>query len=167
MLLPLPDDPLLGVLLVPLLDDDPPLLGDDAPLLLGDDDAPLDAPLEPDLKWASHSCRETCPSLFLSTDEKLGVVLEPLDALLLGDDALELLGEVLEPLGEVLEPLGDALEPLEAPLPEEPLLAPEEPELCASEAPAIANSAAAVAVPTTFNNIENFLLGDWERTAAP
>jgi hypothetical protein len=41
-LLPLPDDPLLGVLLVPLL-------GDDAPLLLGDDDAPLDAPLEPDL----------------------------------------------------------------------------------------------------------------------
>jgi hypothetical protein len=70
-LLPPPDDDAapLGVLLP---DDDVPLLGDDV--------APLEAPLEPDLsKCASHSVRETCPSLFVSTSEKLGMP-APLDA---------------------------------------------------------------------------------------
>lgn len=40
-------------------------------------------PLElvPDLKWASHSWRETWPSLFLSTDVKLGWELLELEAL--------------------------------------------------------------------------------------
>ena len=38
-------------------------------------------PAAPDLlKWASHSAREICPSLFVSTDVKLGV--EALDELL-------------------------------------------------------------------------------------
>ena len=114
----------------------------------------------------------------MSTDEKLGEALEPLEALLgdelLGDalGLLELLGDalgLLELLGDALELLGEELAPPEALLPEEPLLpvapalepvepdapllAPEEPELCASETLASANSAAAVAVPTTFNNM--------------
>jgi hypothetical protein len=109
----------------------------------------------------------------LSTDEKFGEALEPLDALLLGEElappeALELLGDALEPLellgdalellgealelpellGEALELLGEALEPLE---PDAPLLAPVEPELCATATLASAKSAAAVAVLTTFN----------------
>ncbi len=104
----------------------------------------------------------------MSTDEKSGEALEPLEALLLGE-AVELLGDELELLGDALELLGEELEPPEALLPEDPLLpvapalepvepdapllAPEEPELCASETLASANSAAAVAVPTTFNNM--------------
>lgn len=44
-------------------------------------DVPPEAPLEPDLlKYASHSAREICPSLFVSTSEKLGCD-ELLDAL--------------------------------------------------------------------------------------
>ena len=38
-----------------------------------------DAPLEDLLKWASHSARETWPSLFLSTSEKLGCELDELE----------------------------------------------------------------------------------------
>jgi hypothetical protein len=120
--------------------------------------------------------------LFLSTDEKVGEALAPLEALLLGEalaplEALPLgdaLGEELELLGEELlgeellgeELLGEELEPPEALLPEEPLLPvapalePVEPDapllapvLCANEALASAKSAAAVAVPTTFNNM--------------
>ena len=56
----LPDVPLLGLLLDGLLLDGLPL-------------APLDAP-EPDFIAASHSRREIDPSMFLSTDEKLGGV---------------------------------------------------------------------------------------------
>jgi hypothetical protein len=71
--------------------------------LLGeDDDAPPEelplAPEEEDLKYVSHSVRDTCPSLLVSTVEKLGaLVLAPPDAL---------------------------LPPLDMPLPEEPLEAP-------------------------------------------
>ena len=162
LLLPLPDAPPLEVL---------PL----EPLVL-----PPEA-LEPDgLKCASHSCREIWPSLFLSTDEKLGVELldAPLEALgeedepeALGDeDELEppALGE--EELEEPPELLLGEDEELDAPpeaLPEDllsvalglelepdaPVLEPEEPEVCADATLARAKSAAAVAVPTTFNNM--------------
>jgi hypothetical protein len=71
----------------------------------------------------------------------LGVELAP-------EDAPELLSEGLLSLAPALE-----LDP-DAPL------APEEVELCAIAALASANSAAAVAVPTTFNNIKEFLLGE-------
>ena len=92
----------------------------------------------------------------MSTDEKLGVwLLAPLAAL--GADEL-----------------GEADEEPEAPpeaLPEDLLsvalgleLAPE-PVLCAAAMLASAKSAAAVAVPTTLNNMCEFLLGDWGRTA--
>ena len=76
----LPPEPMLlppGDALLPLPDDAAPLgtlLPDDDVPLLGDDVAPLEAPLEPDLlKCASHSLCETCPSLFVSTSEKLGI----------------------------------------------------------------------------------------------
>ena len=170
-------EPLLPEPLLPEPELDPPmgLLGDvvllplpDAPLLLLEPVAPLEAAPELDLlKCASHSWRDTWPSLFLSTDEKLGV--DALDAPLdeLGDDELEeppaALGE--EVLGE--EVLGE--DELEAPpeaLPEDLLsvalglelepdapLEPEAPELCASATLASANSAAAVAVPTTLTNM--------------
>ena len=54
------------------------------------DDEPLVPPLElvPDLKWASHSWRETWPSPFLSTEVKLGCELLP---------ELDELGEADEP----------------------------------------------------------------------
>lgn len=154
LLLPLPDAPLPEVL---------PL----EPLVLPPEAAP-----EPDLpKCASHSAREICPSLFLSTDEKLGVELDaPLDAL--GeeeelDDAPDALGD--EEDGDEDELLGED-EELDAPpeaLPEDLLsvalglellepdapVAPEAPELCADATPARAKSAADVAVTTTFNNI--------------
>ena len=120
--------------------DEPPV----APLLLGEvvllpePVAPL-APLEPEvelepdlLKCASHSEREIWPSLFVSTDEKVGA------------DALE-----LAPPEDIPD------EPLE---PEEPdadgvlLLPPEDDEeLCAIATPDRARSAAAVALVTSFN----------------
>lgn len=134
---------------------------------LGEDDAPPDelplAPEEEDLKYVSHSVRDTCPSLLVSTLEKLGaLLLAPPDALLPPLDM---------PLPD--EPPLEA-PPLEAPpldMPDDPLLLPvapgdlsllpeaplEEPELCANEALAIANKAAAVAVPITFNIIECLL----------
>jgi hypothetical protein len=192
--LPLPEEPmplLLGELVEPLLDepeplDEPLLLGelllgelllglDEEPLLLGElEDPPLLEPLELDLKCASHSVRETCPSLFVSTLVKLGVLeeapllalpplepLEPLELLLgveellLGVDEL-LLGEdellpllpldalPLEPL-ELPVALGEDLS-LEAPLEDEPAA-------CAMEILPSAKSAAAVAVVISFNFI--------------
>jgi hypothetical protein len=125
------------------------------------------------LKYSSHSERDTCPSLFLSTAEKLGASFAAPVAPALGEAleplaALPLLGEALEPL-EAPPLLGDALgvelelEPPEALLPEalllpvapalEPDLSLLAPELCASETLASAKSAAAVAVLMTFNNI--------------
>ena len=65
-------------------------------LLLGDAVLP-EAPvleLEPDLlKYASHSERETCPSLFASADEKFGAELLLLEDVPPADDVSE---EVLE-----------------------------------------------------------------------
>lgn len=137
---------------------DPPmgLLGDVVLLLLPLPDAPLLLPLEPVapleaapeldlLKCASHSWRDTWPSLFVSTDEKLGVdALEaPLDEL--GEEELEAPPEAL-PEDLLSVALGLELEP-DAPL------EPEAPVLCASATLASANRAAAVAVPTTLTNI--------------
>ena len=63
-----------------------------------------DAPLDDLLKWASHSARETWPSLFLSTSEKLGcdrldeLELPPLAAE--GEDDEDEDGELEEEEGE-------------------------------------------------------------------
>lgn len=120
---------LLGLVVVLLL----PLV--DPPVLLPLEELDL-------LKYASHSERDTCPSLFVSTVEKLGAML--LDALL---PPLDVSLEELPPLEPVA--LGDDdLSVLEAPLDDEP---------AAMDTPAIAKSAAAVAVPTSFN-IWRFLL---------
>ena len=119
-------------------------LGDEVELLL----PPLAAP-EPDLlKCASHSERDTWPSLFLSTEEKLG-----------SDELL------LEPDMPPLEPL--LLEPPDAALPED-LEVSDEPdellpdaagededeELCATATLDSANSAAAVAALRTLSFME-------------
>jgi hypothetical protein len=78
------------------------------PLLMPDE--PLVPPLElvlPDLKWASHSWRETWPSLFLSTDEKLGSeLLLELEALGEADEPPAALDELL-PFELSLEAAGD------------------------------------------------------------
>jgi hypothetical protein len=147
VLLPLPDDPLPELLpLEPV--------------------PPLEAAPEPDLlKCASHSWRDTCPSLFLSTDEKVGVeeleapALEDPPAVLGDDDELEeppaeLGDEELEAPPEALpEDLLSVALGLELLDPDAPVLEPEEPELCAIATLASAKSAAAVAVPTTLNDI--------------
>jgi hypothetical protein len=135
--LELPMPPLLGE--VVLLGDEELLLGE---LLLGElllgelllDVPPLEELELPDLlKYASHSCREIEPSLFLSTEENVGVelleLLAPPEALGEDDEEDELgeaaLGEDEELLGEDEElPLGED-ELLEAPpeaLPEDLLL---------------------------------------------
>ncbi len=154
------------------------LLGEVVELLLGELDAPE---LEPDApKCLSHSARDTCPSLLVSTVVKLGVELDaPLELLPLDmplepplDELPEALGvelELPEALGVELDELGDELDelpPLEAPdelLPVALLgededddlsaLVEDEPELCAMETLASANSAAAVAVVISFNFI--------------
>lgn len=201
-LLVLPEEPLepepMPDPLLPELEPPMPLPGClAAPLLLPLPDAPLpDAPLpevlplelvppleaapEPDLlKCASHSARETCPSLFLSTDEKLGVeeleapaLAAPPEALgeedeldeppvALGEDELDVPPEVLlgeedeleappEALPEALLSVALGLELLE---PDAPVLEPEEPELCAIARLESAKSAAAVAVLITFNDM--------------
>ena len=163
LLLPEPMPLLLGVLLeLPLLLGEL-LLGE---LLLGV--VLLPPELEPALlKCASHSAFDTCPSLFLSTEVKLGA-----DALLAPPDAPDAPLELLpEELGVELDPdaLGVELEPealgveLDPEAPEEllpvalgedlSLSAPveDEPELWAMDAPASANNAAAVAVVINFN----------------
>lgn len=181
----LPLEPVLP--LEPLLDPEPML-----PLLLGlvvllgllleleppDDELPLlPLELEPDLlKYASHSERDTWPSLFLSTVVKLGVSAEAPE-LLLPMPELPPLDAPLEELGEALD--GDELDEL-PPLEELPLALGEdelgeddelpvalgededlsllEDELCAIDTLASANSAAAVAVVISFNFIWSFLL---------
>lgn len=128
--------------------------------------------LEPDLlKCASHSERETTPSLFVSTLEKLGadelpeVELPPEAALPpddVPDDPLDMPDEPLELLpdaagAEPLEPLPDAAgaEPLELPPAADgddvdlSLLVLLDEELCASATLDSANSAAAVAALST------------------
>jgi hypothetical protein len=131
--------------------------------------APPVAPLELDLKYSSHSERDTWPSLFLSTVVKLGAELDAPPALLLSE-LLPPLDAPLEELGEELEALGvelDELPPLDAPdellLPvalgeDEDLSLLEDELLCAIETLASANSAAAVAVVISFNFIGSFLL---------
>jgi hypothetical protein len=186
---PLPVLPLL-LPLEPVLPLAPPLLPEPMPLLLGLvvllepeapplDELPLAPPvapleLEPDLKWASHSERETCPSLLVSTVLKLGAELDAPPELLLS--ALPPLDELPVALGEELDELGvelDELPPLEAPdepdAPDAPLLLPValgededlslllEDELCAIDTLASANSAAAVAVVISFNFMWSFL----------
>lgn len=181
----LPLEPVLP--LEPLLDPEPML-----PLLLGlvvllgllleleppDDELPLlPLELEPDLlKYASHSERDTWPSLFLSTVVKLGVSADAPE-LLLPMPELPPLDAPLEELGEELD--GDELDEL-PPLEELPLALGEdelgeddelpvalgededlsllEDELCAIDTLASANSAAAVAVVISFNFIWSFLL---------
>ena len=185
---------LLGVLLEPLepllpeLEPMPLLLGVllEPPLLLGELllgvlllgvlllGVLLLPELEPDLlKCASHSAFDTCPSLFLSTEVKLGALeLAPPDA---PDAPLELLPEAL---GEELDPdaLGVELDPeelgveLDPEAPDEPLellplalgedldLSVEDLSVCAMDTLASANSAAAVAVVISFNFIWWFLL---------
>jgi hypothetical protein len=157
----LPELPELPEPMLPLLE---PVLGDEGEVV---DELPEVPPLaapEPDLlKCASHSERETCPSLLVSTAEKFGVeLLAP--ALLLPDrpplepDAPELLPEAPDALDppELLdgpEVLPDAPEVL---LPEADgededlsLLVLDE-ELCATATLDSANSAAAVAAVKTF-----------------
>lgn len=147
-------------------------LGDEVELLL----PPLAAP-EPDLlKCASHSERDTWPSLFLSTEEKLGsdelllepdmpplepLLLEPPDAALpedleVSDEPDELLpdaaGEDEEP-EEPDEPLPDAAGEDEELLPDA-AGADEDEELCATATLDSANSAAAVAALRTLSFME-------------
>lgn len=123
--------------------------------------APAPAPvLEPDLlKCASHSAREIWPSLFVSTDEKLGLeeleLLAPPDKPPLEPDA------ALPP--EVDAPDDGVLLELEPLAPEaagdDDLSAPPEvldEELCASATPDSANNAAAVAALRTLS----FNIGD-------
>jgi hypothetical protein len=165
--------PLLGVLgdvVLPL----PLVLGEVLPEVLGEvpPAAPLVVPV-PEPKCASHSARVMLPSLFLSTSEKLGVLLlapadaEPLLGALDEPEApVELLPEApAAPLPEApaaplpdapVELLPDALgafSPLEAPLDDEP-------ELCAMATLARAKSAAVVATLMSFN-IWSFLLRRW------
>lgn len=163
--LELPELPLeLPEPMLPLLEPAPLVLGEGVELgdvleLLPPLAAPL-LPLAPELdllKCASHSARDTWPSLFLSTDEKLGV-----EELLLEPDV-----PLAEPL--VLEPpeaaLPDDLEVSEEPdeLPDaagededdEPLPdaagEDEDEELCATATLDSANSAAAVAALRTLS----------------
>lgn len=138
------------LLLWPLELPDAPL--EDEPL---DEGVELELPLAPELpfapKWASHSERDTLPSLFVSTDEKLGADEDaPAPALPLMPE-LELWPEVLPP--EAAEPLeDDGL--LVLPLLLEGDCAEVEPLLdlspAAKDAPDSARSAAAVALTRTF-----------------
>ena len=134
--------------------------------------------------------RDTCPSLFVSTEVKLGVELDaPAELLSLLPEApaeelpVALGVELDDELGLELEELGvelDELPPLDASDELLPVAAGEdedlslleapvedEPELCAMETPASANSAAAVAVVINFNFIWSFLLRKmWGRETA-
>ena len=115
---------------------------------------PLVPPAAPELdllKCASHSARDTCPSLFVSTEEKLGA-----DELLLEPDMPPLEPLVLEPPEAALPPVAE--EPDEpVALPDEPELLPdaagedEDEELCATATLDSANSAAAVAALRTLS----------------
>ena len=144
--------PLEPLLLAPLLGEVlAPLLGEVVTLPL----VPP-APLELDLlKCASHSEREIWPSLFVSTDEKLGMDVLALAAL--PPEALDdALGRLDEPLEELPEAAGEDEvegEELLVPLPDD--------ELCAAATPDSANSAAAVATLTNFRfNMRGISLGE-------
>jgi hypothetical protein len=120
---------------------------------------PLAPAPEPDLlKYASHSEREIWPSLFVSTDEKLGdeelELLEPPDSPPLDPDA------ALPPEDEAPEDGVVELAPLEPEAAgDDDVSAPPEvldEELCASATPDSANNAAAVAALRTLS----FNIGD-------
>jgi hypothetical protein len=176
--LPLPLAPVLGVVgvgvvgvgvlgevVVLLLEPPAPeeLLGvlPDAPLLV------VPPALEPDLlKYASHSERDTWPSLFVSTAEKLGAealleVVPPEDMLPdapLAELGVDMLPDELEPLADGVVVDGVVAEP-DAPddAPDdwlEPVAAgdeEEEDEDCATASVDSAKSTAAERVPTVFN----------------
>lgn len=145
--------------MLPLEPELPDVLGE---LLLGElDELPLlplvppEAPLEDLLKYASHSVRDTWPSLLVSTDVKLGA--EEL-ALLEPDAPLELEPELDE--GELddgeleLEPEADGVDGED-----------EEELLCATAMPDRAKSAAAVAALMTLSfNIGQISFGWVNRT---
>lgn len=145
------------------------------------------APLELDLlKCASHSAWEIWPSLFVSTEEKLGVAVLALAALPPEalDDALGRLDEPVEELPDPALPLGEEVlddpllgeldEPLELPPAAEgeeedlSLLVLPDDELCAAATPDSANSAAAVATLTNFRfNIGWISLGEVGKNCVP
>lgn len=128
---------LLGGVLAPLLGEVVTL---PPPLLLVLPPAPLELDL---LKCASHSEREIWPSLFVSTDEKLGV-----DVLALAALPPEALDDALGRLDEPLEALPEAA-------------GEDEEELCAAATLDSANSAAAVATLTNFRfNMRGISLGE-------
>jgi hypothetical protein len=110
---------------------------------------PLAAPELDLLKWASHSERDTCPSLFVSTEEKLGAELlepalvPPAAAPPLEDDGLD---EPLDMPDEPLELLPDA-----AGDDEDLSLLVLLDELCAKATLDSANNAAAVAALITLS----------------
>ena len=131
-------------------------LGDEVELLL----PPLAAPEPGLLKCASHSARDTWPSLFVSTEEKSGLdelLLEPdmppLEPVLLEPPLLETpdaaLPEDLEVSDEPDEPLPDAAGEDEDELPPDAAGDDEDEELCATATLDSANSAAAVAALRT------------------
>lgn len=134
-----------------------PLLGEVVtlpPLLV----LPL-APLELDLlKCASHSEREIWPSLFVSTDEKLGVDVLALAAL--PPEALDdALGRPDEPLEELPDAAGEDED-------RSLLVVPD--DVCAVATPDSANSAAAVATLTNFRfNIRGISLGEVRENCFP
>ena len=103
---------------------------------------PLAAPELDLLKWASHSERDTCPSLFVSTDEKLGsellepALVPPAAAPPLEDDGLD------EPLELLPDAAGDD---------EDLSLLVLLDELCAKATLDSANNAAAVAALITLS----------------
>jgi hypothetical protein len=117
---------------------------------------PVPAPELDLLKWASHSAREICPSLLVSTDEKVGAVVLVLP--LPDRPPLELLDEPPVVPPAAAPPLDDVPdEPLEL----EPDAAGEDEdlslpvvlddELWAAATPDSANSAAAVATLTNLS----------------
>ena len=112
------EPPVLGdVVLGEVVLDEPPVEVPELelPLPLIPEDVPPDAPveLEPDLlKWASHSAREICPSLLVSTAEKLGaeVLLDDAPAEpVLDEPPAEALPEELLSEGLLEEPLAAGL----------------------------------------------------------
>jgi hypothetical protein len=176
-------EPMLPLLELPALLGEVVELGDELELL-----PPLAAPELDLLKCASHSEREICPSLLVSTDEKVGV-----DELLLEPDMPLDEPEELEP-PEAALPLEDLSDEPDVLLPEEagedddellpvalgedellpdaageddeePLLPDadgvDEDELCATATLDSANSAAAVAALRTLSFSIRCLLQGW------
>ena len=161
--------------MLPLLEPELPVLGE-----VGDVGEVLELlpvpALEPDLlKCASHSEREICPSLLVSTDEKLG-----LDELLLEPDMPLDEPDVLDPELEPpeaalplddLSDVPDELEPDAAGADDELLPdadGEDDDELCATATLDSANSAAAVAALRTLSfSIRCLLEGEVGRDLPP